>query len=485
MIGLKKMLQESARLFDEAAEARKSTEMPSPLMYKNNWKGFKKAIDEYDPKIINLEKQHKAYIKKLSSNTLFVRQLLTFIKDKDKAIQRESFFVIIESKNKEIIDQMIKTTLSFSISESSTLYGMLGFVSEEAFRIVFECAKKIGFDQPQNNHNMAKALLDYITHFHLVDLSNQFTKLDKFPQVLQYDIIEMLSFFEEHREFVLNTYKNNHPYYFHYSSPRTNTFKILMLCYEEKEALKVLRQKDVLVGEYSSVGYLTELGDKSDGSLMGKMLREAFLSGEWKKSGLSDRNYWLYEKLDEAYNISNPLFLEEMTPLLKELYKDDYNQDDYVPMYGEDPYFLLNNMLWEQLNETDREHCIKECGSKFSENELVYQCWVKHSKKDMRKKFLLGSDLYSVQMALLATLAYGMETQGHPYQLAEYRIITGANDSYLFNRSTYYSTTKAQTEKFLQLIESNEKNYEAGRWIRFGRYVDVPYSPIGSDNLKG
>lgn len=479
MIGLKKMLQESAKLFDEAAEARKSTEMPSPLMYKNNWKGFKKAIDEYDPKIINLEKRHRAYIKKLSSNVLFVRQLLMFIEGEDETIQREAFFVIAESKNREMIEEMIKTTLSFSITESNTLYEMLGFVSKEAFIVLFECAKEIGFEQPQNNHNMTKNLLNYIAHFHLSDLTHYFIKLDNFPQVLQNDIIEMLLLFEEHKEFVLNTYKHKHS-----QIDGIMIFTLFMLCNEEEKALNALCQKDMLINQDSSVEYLLYLGDKSDGTFIGKIIREAFLSGEWKESGFSDRNYWLYQKLYEAYDISNPLFLEEMTPLLKELYRDEYNQDEYVPMYGEDPYFLLKDMLWEQLSEIDRGECVKKYKSKLSENELVYQCWREYSKNDMRKKFLLGNDFYSVQMDLLATLAYGMETLGYPHQLAEYRIITGADDSYLFSRSTYYSTTKAQTEKFLQLIESHKENYEAGRWIRLGRYVDVPYTPIESDNLK-
>ncbi len=480
---IKKMLQESAKLFDEAAEARKSTEMPSSLMYKNNWKGFKKAIDEYDPKIMNLEKQHQANIKKLSSNALLVKQLLPFIENKDHTIRREALFVIVESKDNKMIQQMLQATLSFSTVECAAFYERLGFVSEEAFRIVFECAEKIGFDQPQNNYNMAKALLNYITHFHLIDLTKKFTKLEKFPKILQYDIIEMLSFFEEYREFILDTYINNHSYYSYYSSPGTDAFKMLMLCREEKTALKVLRQKDVLVGEYSSVGYLTELGDKSDGSLMGKMLRKAFLSGEWNKQEFSYRSQWLHDKLDEAYDISNPFLIEEMIPLFKEIYKDAVSDDEDISMYGGEIYDLLNSMLIAQFGELDQEYCAK-LDQKLPREDLVYQCWKDHSKSDMRRKFLRGSEAYSVQLYLLVTLINGIQTLTYPFDLQKFRTITGAGDEYLFNRSTYYSTTKAQVEKWLHYIESNKKNYEAGRWIRFGRYVDVPYTPIGSDDLK-
>jgi len=479
---IKKILQESAELFDEAKKVRKSEGMPSPINYKNNWKAFKKAIDDYDPKIIALEHQHQDYIKKLSSNTLLVKQILPYIKDENKAIRREALFVVAESKDKKLIQKMLQTTLSYSTHECAVFYQNFGFVSEEAFRVVFACAEEIGFDQPQNNYNMPKALLYYITNFHLVDLTKKFIKLEQFPQVLQYDIIDMLTFFEEYREIVLDTYKNNHPYYSHYSAIGSNTFRMLMLYGEEKEALKVLRQKEVLVVEDASVGYLTSLGDKEDGRLVGKILREAFLSGEWKKQGFPYRSQWLFKKLDEAYDISNPFLLEEMIPLFKEIEKDANSDDPDVSMYGEEVYELLNDMLASQFGYLDQEYCAK-LDQKIPREDLVYQCWKDHPKTDTRKKFTHGSEAYSVQLHLLVTLTRGIESAVYPFSLARFRIITGVDDTYLLNDSTYYSTTKAHVEKWLHHIESHKKSYEAGRWIRYGRYVDVAYTPKGSDHL--
>ena len=254
-----------------------------------------------------------------------------------------------------------------------------------------------------------------------------------------------------------------------------------MLCKEEKTALKVLRQKDVIVGENSSVNHLTVLGDKEDGLLMGKMLREAFLSDDWKMQYISYRSKWLFSKLDEAYDISNPYLIKEVLPLFNEINKDIECDDEDINMYAEELEFLLTDMLALQFGDLTEEYCEK-LSKKVSSEDLLYACWNEHPKNDMNKKFLGGSEVYSVPLDLLTTLVNGIQPLTYPYDLMKFRTITGLGGEYLFNNSTYYSITKAHLEKWLSHIESHEENYEAGRWIRFGRYVDVPYAPMGSDS---
>jgi hypothetical protein len=161
---IKKMLEDNATLFNEANNLRKSTEMPSPVRIKE-WKALKNAIDQYDPQILSLESRHQATVKKLALNEALVKSCLPYIdyKDRDQQdIQREAFFIITESRNKTYIRKMVKKTLSFSVRESDTLYSRMGFITLDAFRVLFDVVEETGFEQPHNHSNLTLNILSYM-----------------------------------------------------------------------------------------------------------------------------------------------------------------------------------------------------------------------------------------------------------------------------------------------------------------------------------
>jgi len=483
---MKKILEENARLFNEANELRGSTEKANPHIDKD-WKVFKKKLDERDKQILSWESQHKATIKKLSSDDKLVKAILPYIKDKENDIQREALLVIIESKNKEYILKMVQQTLTLSSIESTIFYSSLGFVSEDAFRVFFEVAEKIGFVQSLNYSNLTKNLISYIYHFELVDLTKKFTKLESFPLYLQEFILYHLSYFEEFKSVILDAYKNRHPAYIDEDgkiSKNSSLYIALLFQREEKMALEIMRQKNKLIHDDEVIRHLTMLGNKDDGLIIAEALKEGFISDTWKKQGATYRSRWLYRKLDEAYDVSNPLLIQEMIDIFPEIVKDMQSSDEDIQMYAEELYDIVSTMLGHQFGFPDQKYC-DELAKKLSDEKLPVQCWKEHPKKDMRKKFLAGEgdDPYSIYRSLLFTLTRKVSSVlSLPYSRLNFVVMTGKR--YPLNETSYYTLLKPQVEKWLDYLDAHKENYKDGRWYRYGRYVDVPYTPIGADSIK-
>jgi len=469
---IKKMLQDNAALFNEANNLRSSTEMPSPIRNKG-WKELKNKIDKYDARILFLEGQHQAMIKKLASDNNIVKSFLPYITDKDKDIKREAFFIITESQNKTCIRQMVKNTLPFSVNESSTLYSRMGFISVDAFRVLFDVVEEIGFEQPQNHSNLTLHILSYIRVYKLTDLMKKFTTLASFSTRLQRIILSELPFFEEFKDIVLNAYKNKHPYYYSHGELESSYAAVAFFLYqEEKMALRVLRNKDAIIGQYSIIRDLVTLGDKDDGLFIANALNEAINSGSWKRMGIKDKSRWLYMKLDEAFDISNPLLLENVIDLFRITIKHS--------MYDDELIGLLHEMLMAQFGELDIPYCT-ELEKKVDEIDLMPTCWHQHPKTDMRKKFLRLKEPYSYQRSVLFTLLNKARPLGSSFDHVKFMVATG--ERFPLNNFGYYGTLKPQVERWLDYFEDNNEKFEPGRWVRYGRYVDVPYKPIGLDSI--
>ena len=480
---MKKTLEENAKIFDEANELRASTEMPNPYIL-TDWREFKRAIDKYDKRILSLEAEHMKTVKKLSKNEKIVKSILPYILDKEPSIQREALFVIVESKNKKLIHNMVEKTLHLTAADSNVLYGKIGFISVDAFRVLFDVVKEIGFIQPQSRHILTKNILTYIALLQLTDLAKKFTKLDDFPMDLQKSILDKLSFFEEFKDIILKAYIEKHPQYT--DDPTANGINIaisLLLFKEEKAALKIMRDKHVITEEYGGTGYLTKLGDKEDGLIIVEALKEGYVSGAWKKQGYTYRSRWLYEKLKDAYDISNPLLIAGMIDIFPEIVKDMHNSDEDIQMYAEELYDIVSTMLGRQFGFPDQKYC-DELAKKLSDEKLPVQCWKEHPKKDMRKKFLAAeNEPYSIFRSLL----FELTKKAQPLYIAlydriEFIVMTG--ERFAPNGAGYYTSLKPEIEKMLHFLEAHQENYKDGRWFRYGRYVDEPYTPMGRDEIK-
>jgi hypothetical protein len=301
----------------------------------------------------------------------------------------------------------------------------------------------------------------------------KFTTLDSFSTRLQTLILSALPFFKEFKDIVLKAYKNKHPYYYPRNELESSyAAEAFFLYQEEKMALRVLRNKDAIIGQYSVIRDLVRLGDKDDGLLIANALNEAIHSGSWKSMGIKDKSYWLYVKLDEAFDISNPLLLENIIDLFRITIKHTPEDDELIG--------LLHEMLMAQFGDLDLAYCT-ELEKKTEEIDLMPACWHHHPKTDKRKKFLRLKEPHSYQHSALFSLLNSAAPLGPSFDDVELMVATG--ERFPLNTYSYYSILKLQVERWLDYFEDNKEKYEPGRWVRYGRYVDVPYKPIGMDSI--
>ena len=109
-------------------------------------------------------------------------------------------------------------------------------------------------------------------------------------------------------------------------------------------------------------------------------------------------------------------------------------------------------------------------GNSIVNRNEVYTLLDNLDKSDMRKKDLYTGELVTMKSLLWNSRAYsGTSLVGSPYY-ADLVISTG--QYFPLNLAGYYSTFKEHAEVWSDYLEKNKEKYEAGRWIRYGKYLD-------------
>ena len=221
---------------------------------------------------------------------------------------------------------------------------------------------------------------------------------------------------------VIEAYKNKHPYFFEDNQYLVNTTPFsLLLQKEDTLALNMLRQDENIWDGDDVVLDLILHGNKEDGKVIADALMKFVKDNKSQDSSLN-LAYWLYQKLDYTLDISSPLLYKNILEIFR--WNFEY-KDSFEELTG-----LLGYKLSQQFGNFE----IKEANSQ-------YEYWIKHPKKDNRKKYLFDSVPVSPQLLVLNTLMSNASHGLYPTISYEQLIIT-TGKYFPLNSGGYYSTLK-------------------------------------------
>jgi len=407
-------------------------------------------INEFE--IFKLENIHKELIKNIANQKQGLDDVLRCMEDINKNIVGQAFLIIIESKDKVIIQKMIEKYL-FDIDKRYDILKNLVYISEEGFNTLFNIFIKIGFDKTEFHRYVTSYLLEYIRVNSLKEYLEVFYKLDNFSESLQEDILDNFRYLEEFHDVVIKAYKDKHSYFFEDEKYVVETTPFtLLLQKKDTIALNILRRDENIFYEDDVILYLILYGDKEDGKVIADALMRFI---QKNKSHASNLNlaYWLYKKLDYSLDISNPILYKNILDIFILNFENKESFEELTT--------LLEYKLRQQFGG------IPESKEKNSQ----YEYWKKHPKKDNRKKHLSNAMATNQKLLVLQTLLSGTSYSLYPTLNYEQLIIT-TGKYFPLNSGGYYSNLKEQAQVWLSYLEENKEKYESGRWIRYGKYVD-------------
>jgi hypothetical protein len=443
-----KTLEECVEIFNKIKSVRDNREFLASF---NSLVEVENEIRTSEFEILELESIHKKLIRNIASQTQGLDDVLECMKNTNKNIVGQAFLIIIDSKNKIIIQKMIEKYL-FDKDKRYDIFQYLVYVSEDGFDILFNTLKKIGFDKTEFHQYVTAFLLKYIRANSLKEYLEIFYKLDNFSEDLQEKILNNLRYFEEFHDVVIQAYKDKHPYFFEDNQYIVETTPFsLLLQKEDTIALNILRQDDNIWHGDDVVLDLILHGNKEDGKVIADALIRFVKDNKFQDSSL-DLAYWLYQKLDYTLDISSPLLYKNILEIFRLNFE---NKDSFEELTA-----LLEYKLLQQFGKFE----VKEANSQ-------YEYWLKHPKKDNRKKYLSDSLPISPQLLVLNTLMSETSYSLAPTISYEELIIT-TGQYFPLNSGGYYSTLKEHAEVWSDYLEKNKEKYKAGRWIRYGKYID-------------
>jgi len=446
---IKITLEECSKLLDEINIKRKNLE---------------ELKDEemvwHETEVLSLEKMHQQMIAKLANNNQILEDVFVYLEDENEEIANQAFLIIVESKDTINIEKMIDKPLSDREIRYELLLN-LGYVSLEAFDTFFNIMKNIGFEKTTNHAFISKFLLNYISANHLSDYIDIFLEVEKFSIDFQEEIIDSLRYFEEFQKVLIKLHHENNPYFLREKSRTADTVLTLFLQKQDTAAFKILRTENSIINVDDTIFTLIRNGDKSDGKLIADVLIKAIKNKELIEYYELDE--WLYKKVNEIYavaTVSSPMFLKNSLEILL------LSRDEDV---GE----LLSTMIATQFGNENFSKKIEKIynGHNTVNRKEVYELLVNLDKNDMRKKHLYGGDLVTMNSLLWNSRAYNaisMFIKDCSYD----DLIIGTGKYFPLNLSGYYLTFKEHAEVWSEYLEKNKEKYEAGRWIRYGKYVD-------------
>jgi len=442
-------LEECSKLLDEINVKRKNLE---------------ELKDEemiwHEREVLSLEKMHKKMIAKLANNNQILEDVLVYVEDENKKISSQAFLIILESRDEKSIETMVNKFLSNREIRYELLLN-LGYVSLEAFDTFFNIMKNIGFEKTENYAFISKFLLNYISSNHLSDYIDIFLEVENFSIDFQEEIIKSLRYFEEFQKVLIKLHHENNPYFLREKSRTADTVLTLLLQRQDTSAFKILRTENSIINVADTIFTLIRNGDKSDGKLIAEVLIKAIKNKELIEYYELDE--WLYQRINEIYavaTVSSPMFLKNSLEILL-LSKD------------EDVGELLSRMIATQFGDEKFSKKIEEIynSDNIVNRQEVYNLLDNLDKSDMRKKHLYGGELVTMNSLLWSSRAYShisMFIKDCSYN----DLIISTGKYFPLNLSGYYSTFKEHAEVWSEYLEKNKEKYEAGRWIRYGKYVD-------------
>jgi len=444
----RKTLEECVEIFNKMKRVRDNRE---PFSSFNSIEEIENEIKRGEFDILEMESIHKNLIRNIASHTQGLDDVLECMKNTNKNIVGQAFLVIVESKNEIMIQSMIETYL-FDTDKRYNIFQYLVYVSKEGFDVLFNVLRNIGFDKTEVHRYVTAFLLEYICANSLKEYLEIFYKLDNFSEELQEEILTNLRYFEEFHDVVIQAYKDKHSYFFEDNQYLVEeTSSSLLLHKEDTTALNMLRQDENIWHEDDVVFNLILHGDKEDGKVIADALMRFVKDNKSKDSDL-DLAYWLYKKLDYNLDISSPLLYKNILEIFR------------LNFYYQDSSDELTALLEYKLSKQFGDFEVKEANSQ-------YEYWLKHPKKDNRKKYLSNSMAITPKFLVLKTLLSTASYSLVPTLTYDQLIIT-TGEYFPLNSGGYYGTLKEHAEVWLKYLEKNKEKHEAGRWIRYGKYVD-------------
>jgi hypothetical protein len=475
----KEYLLECAKLHKEM-QVQRAKITPAALF--NTINGMKEELSKHEPKILQIEKRYQDMVRHVATttNSLLLDDIVTQLKttDEQKIIQ-EASHVLFLSKSKRHLKEALEWIVSVENKDYhkiSEIFASLKFIEPESFNVIFQVMQEIGFDNTKAHRNSTSWMLLYIATYRLSEHSKVFYNFKDFHEELHQDILVMLSYFLEAKEVIIQAYKEHHPY-FDVNDPNyfvdhiSNTF---FLQQEEKLALKVVRApENICIGGNDVIQNIIKMGDKKDGEYIANVvLHEIKTNPEYKEK--EDASFFVYTKLDQAYDVSNP---ELLVNIIDAFYVGDQEIRGMLSymlslQFGNESTLPPKEVM--KLNEA--------LADEESPAQFFVDFWNKIEKTDMRRKFLRINVPYSLEYNCYLYLMERKEEKDSfvsPYGLGT-ELIVSTGEYFPFNGSGYYGTMKKHIDVWLEYLAKNKEKYEPGRWYRYGRYVDVPYKPIGT-----
>ena len=458
---IKETLQECAKLAHGFKSLRKKREQ---LPTFENTIEMREKIKNLEEEILHAEKAHKQMILILAQKEQILEDVLNYMSNKNKVLVGQAFLIILESKNTKYIQQLIEKYL-FNFNKRYEYFKTFVYISEEAFDTLFHIMKNIGFDKNEFHIYVTMFLLKYISVNYLTNYLEYFYKLDNFSMELQKKILDKLVYFEEFNEVILKAYYNKHPYFFEdYEYNAGNRALVLLLQKKDAMALEILRKQEN-INQEDVILHLILHGDKEDGKVIANSLM-SFIKNKQYEPNYSSPSAWLYQKLDFTLDTSSPLLYANILEafLIKE--SDNFSFDELIG--------LLDYKLTKQFGAIDKQECnkiLQRLKKEYKKQNIEYECWKEHSKKDTRRKYLSinlpTNQEYSILDILLSDSDYPLSRT-----LAYDELVISTGKYFPLNSSGYYTTLKKHAEVWLEYLERNREKYEPGRWIRYGKYVD-------------
>jgi len=443
-----KTLEECVAIFNKMKRVRDNRE---PFSFFYSIEEIENEISRGEFDILEVESIHKKLIKNIASHIQGLDDVLECMNHTNKNIVGQAFLVIVESKNEIMIQSMIEKYL-FDTDKRYDIFQYLVYVSEEGFDALFNRLRNIGFDKTEFHRYVTAFLLEYIRANSLKEYLEIFSKLDNFSEELQEEILTNLRYFKEFHDVVIQAYKDKHSYFFEDNQYLVEeTSFSLLLQKEDTIALNMLRQDENIWHGDDVVFDLILHGNKEDGKVIADALMRFVKDNKSKDSDL-DLAYWLYKKLDYNLDVSSPLLYKNILEIFR------------LNFYYEDSFAELTALLEYKLATQFGDFEDKEANS-------PYEYWLKHPKKDNRKKYLSNSMAITPKFLVLKTL---LSTASHSLftTLTYDQLIITTGEYFPLNSGGYYGTLKEHAEVWLKYLEKNKEKYEAGRWIRYGKYVD-------------
>lgn len=441
----KKTLEECASILDEIHTKRKHIERVSIEERK-----------EEEKEIIALEALHKKMVYQLAQNSENLEDILVCLNDENRKISGEAFLVIVESQNKKIIQVVIEKYI-YNRAMRQQILSKMGYVSLEAFDVLFWTMKELGFEKTEAYGLITESLIDYISANHLIQYIDSFLEIEKFSLDFQEKIIKSLRYFEEFQKVLIKLYQENHPYFLKETSI-TDIVWTLLLQKQVIYAFKILRDENHIINSNDIIFMLVRYGNKSDGKLIAEVLKDVIKNKKPIKH--QEQDYWLYKKVEEIYQstVSSPEFLNNILDMFL------LSSDDEIG-------YLLSLMLSTQFGDNKLLTTIEniyEANETVNKQE-VYDLWIKHDRSDTRKKYLHNSKVVNIKDFIFSSLAYSESTiRTNDYD----DLVISTGEYFPLNLNGYYSDFKQQAQVWLDYLEENKEKFEAGRWIRYGEYVD-------------